>query len=153
GSTYRHAYAPPASDRRRRASPSDIRRAVRRRSRCRGRTRPPRSSVARLLAAEVEQILSDAPDLHFLGTLGDAIAAVVAVDVFERQCTAVTDAAMHLHRPISRLAAQPVGPEVTDRDHVADLQRILAVHLPGGAEDEVAHQFVFGPELDQRKLN
>src|SRR5258705_12562154 len=101
-STCRHAYAPPASDRRRRASPSDIHRAAPRRSRCRGRTRPPRSSVARTLAAEVEQILRDAPDLHFLGTLGDAIAAVVAGGLPQRPGRGGTQTPKHLHPPTTR---------------------------------------------------
>src|SRR5258706_8857196 len=114
GSTCRHACAPPVLDLCRRASRSDIHRAAPRRSRCRGRTRQPLSSAARTLAAEVEQVLRDAPNLHFLGTLGDAIAAVVTVDVLERQRAAVTDAAMHLHCPVSRLAAQPDGAEVAD---------------------------------------
>src|SRR5258708_30448130 len=111
GSTCRRACARPASDRRHRASPSDTRRAVRRRNRRRGRARPAPSSPAGLLATEVEQILRDAPDLHFLGTLGDTIAAMVAVDVFEPQCTAVTAAALHLPRPITRLPAPPGGPD------------------------------------------
>src|SRR5258708_19498976 len=63
------------SDWRRQASPSGTRRAARRRNRCRGRARSAPSSPARLLAAEVEQILRHAPDLHLLGALGDAVAA------------------------------------------------------------------------------
>src|SRR5258708_27227266 len=66
------------SDWRRQASPSGTRRAARRRNRCRGRARSAPSSPARLLAAEVEQILRHAPDLHLLGALGDAVAAVGA---------------------------------------------------------------------------
>src|SRR5260370_7726857 len=135
------------SDWRRQASPSGTRRAARRRNRCRGRARSAPSSPARLLAAEIEQILRHAADLHFLGALGDAIAAMMAIDVLERQRAAVADAAMHLHRPVRRLAAQPVGAEVTDGYHVADLQRILPIHLPAVPELEIPHQSFFSPQL------
>ena len=107
----------------------------------------------RPLAAEAEQILRHAAHLNFLRALGDAIAAVVAIDVLERQSAAVAHAAMHLHRAVGGLAAQPVRAEIADRHHVADLQRVLPIHLPGGAEDEVAHHLVFRPEFDERKLN
>src|SRR5438067_5901200 len=106
-----------------------------------GRRRSPAHSSCstRALAAEAEQVLRDAAHLHFLRSLGDAVATMMAIDVFERQCAAISHAAVHLHSAIRRLAAQPVGAEITNRYHVADGQRILTIHLPGCAEDEVAH--------------
>src|SRR6267142_1089099 len=47
-----------------------------------------------------EQESRDLALLDFLAAFGDAVAAVMAVDVFERLVTRVTHAAMHLHGAI-----------------------------------------------------
>ena len=44
--------------------------------------------------------------LDLLAPLGDAIPAVVAVDVLEGLVAGVADAAVHLHRAVGRLAAE-----------------------------------------------
>src|SRR5690348_6235069 len=58
---------------------------------------------------EAEQVACHPPHLDLLGPLGDAVAAVVPVDVLERLVPGVAQAAVHLHGPVGRLAAQPVG--------------------------------------------
>jgi hypothetical protein len=60
--------------------------------------------------------------LDLFRALGDAVAAVVAIDVLERLVARVAHAAMHLHRPVGGVAAQPVGPVVAHRDLVADTE-------------------------------
>src|SRR5882757_5867182 len=75
------------------------------RARSLGRVRAPRGSrCLRLFAqaliaarAELEHPLRHPPNLDLLGALGDPIAAVVAVDVFERLVPAVAESAVDLH--------------------------------------------------------
>src|SRR5829696_8674697 len=78
--------------------------------------------------------------LDFLAAFGDAVAAVVAVDVFERLVTRIAHAAMHLHGAVGGFAAQAVCPEVTHRDsigeRVLDLRLRELVHLPCGLADQ-----------------
>src|SRR5216684_2614787 len=80
------------------------------------------------------------PLLDFLAAFGDAVAAMVAVDVFERLVTRVTHAAMHLHGAIGGLAAQPVRPKIAHRDlvgeRVLDLRLREFVHFPCGLADQ-----------------
>src|SRR5216683_5456087 len=56
------------------------------------------------------------PLLDFLAAFGDAVAAVVTVDVFERLVARIAHAAVHLHGAVGSLAAETVGPEITHRD-------------------------------------
>ena len=105
------------------------------------------------LLAEGEQVLRHATHLHFLRAFGDPVAAMVAIDMLEGEGAAVTHAAMHLHGAVGGLAAESVRAEIADRHHVADLQRILPIHLPGGAEDESPQHLVLRPELDERELH
>src|SRR3954464_13011353 len=53
--------------------------------------------------------------LDFLAALGDAVAAVVAIEVLERLVAQIAHGAMPLHGAVGGLAAQPVGPEITHR--------------------------------------
>src|SRR5205823_13000439 len=80
------------------------------------------------------------PLLDFLAAFGDAVAAVVAVDVFERLVARIAHAAMDLHRAVGRLAAQAVGPKITHRypvgERVLDLRLRELVHLPCGLADQ-----------------
>src|SRR5664279_5434662 len=63
-----------------------------------------------------EQESRHLPLLDFLAAFGDAVAAVVAIDVFERLVARIAHAAMHLHGAVGSLAAQPVRPEITHRN-------------------------------------
>src|SRR5207245_2858714 len=74
-----------------------------------------------------EQESGDLAFLDFLAAFGDAVAAVMAVDVFERLVARITHAAMHLHGAVRRLAAQPVRPEIAHRDFVRE--RVLDLRL------------------------
>src|SRR6202045_3470154 len=86
-----------------------------------------------------EQESGDLALLDFLAAFGDAVAAVMPVDVLERLVTRVAHAAMHLHGAVGGFAAQTVGPEITHRDlvrhGVLDLGLREFVHLPGGLAD------------------
>src|SRR6185369_7741119 len=83
-------------------------------------------------APEAEQGAGDAADLDLLAALGDAVAAVMAVDVLERRVARIADAAMDLDRPVRRLADQPVGAVIRHRHPFADVHVVLAVEVPGG---------------------
>src|SRR4051794_4433527 len=67
-----------------------------------------------------EQEASDLALLDFLAAFGDAVAAVVTVDVFERLMARITHAAMHLHGAVGGLAAQPVRPVIAHRNLVGE---------------------------------
>src|SRR5262245_57813229 len=74
--------------------------------RCRVAGDPPLGCA---LAAHVaEQVARHLAHLDLLGAFGDAVAAVVAVDVLERLVARVADAAVHLHRAVGRLADQAI---------------------------------------------
>src|SRR5207248_873681 len=60
-------------------------------------------------AAVAEHLLRDAAHLDLLGAFGDAVAAVVAVDVLERHVARVADAAVHLHGAVCGVADEAVG--------------------------------------------
>src|SRR5215217_7587708 len=87
-----------------------------------------------------EQESRDLPLLDFLAAFGDAVAAVVAVDVFERLVARIAHAAVDLHGAVGGFAAQAVCPEVAHRDaigeRVLDLRLRELVHLPGGLADQ-----------------
>src|SRR3954464_11204307 len=78
--------------------------------------------------------------LDFLAAFGDAVAAVVAVDVLERLVSRTAHAAMYLPGAVGGLETQPVGAEITHRHFVG--QRLLhfdlreAVHFPRGLADQ-----------------
>src|SRR5713226_1906563 len=74
-----------------------------------------------------EQKSRDLALLDFLAAFGDAVAAVMAVDVLKRLVARVTHAAMHLHGAVGGLAAQPVRPKIAHRNLVGE--RVLDLRL------------------------
>jgi len=72
-----------------------------------------------LSTADSEKLLSNLAHLDFFGAFGDAIAAVMPIDVFERHVSRVADAAAGLHRPVRRVVREPVGAVVAHRHEVA----------------------------------
>src|SRR5690348_8680395 len=78
----------------------------------RGRTGRLSAVITLLLAAHAEEVARDAADLDFLRTLGDAVAAMVAIDVLEWLVARIAQAAMDLDRKVCRLAGKPIAPVV-----------------------------------------
>src|ERR1700687_5200020 len=78
--------------------------------------------------------------LDFLAAFGDALAAVMAVDVLERLVARITHAAMHLHGAVGGLAAQPVRPVIAHGnlvgERVLDLCLRQLVHFPRSLADQ-----------------
>src|SRR4051812_47434453 len=99
---------------------------------------PRRSPLARAHIAE--QKSRDLALLDLLAAFGDAVAAMVAVDVLERLVARIAHAAMHLHGAVGGFAAQPVRPEIAHGHLVG--QRVLdfslreLVHFPRGLADQ-----------------
>src|ERR1700716_1010935 len=95
--------------------------------------------------------------LDFLAALGDAVAAVMPVDVFERLVTRIAHAAMYLHGAVGGLAAQPVRPVIAHRDlvgeRVLDLRLRELIHLPRGLADQQPQHLRLGRKLHQRPLD
>src|SRR5690349_22705766 len=77
-------------------------------------------ALRRPLLHKAKHVSGDAPHLDFLAALGNAVAPVVTIDMFKRLVARVAQAAMHLHGPVRRLAAQAIGPVVAHRDLVGD---------------------------------
>src|SRR5271166_6739970 len=102
---------------------------------------------------ELEQSLGHPPNLDFLGALGDPVAAVMAIDVFERLVAAVAETAEDLHGAVGRVAHQPVGPVVRPRHFVGDLHVVVAVQVPGRVIDQQTDHLGLGLQLGQRPLH
>src|SRR6478672_6240980 len=102
---------------------------------------------------EAEQVARHPPHLDLLGPLGDAVPAVVPVDVLERLVPRVAEPAVYLHGPVGGLAAQPVG-HVVAHGHLVRLgQRPVGVHTPGRLVDEGTEHLALRLQLDQRELD
>src|SRR3954453_5459925 len=110
-------------------------------------------SLRCLLAHEAEQVAGDAPHLDLLGALGDAGAAVVAVDVLERLVARVAEAAVHLHGAVGGVAAQSVADVVAHRYLLADGERAVGVHLPRRLVDQRAQHVGLRLQLHERELD
>src|SRR5258708_34654945 len=104
-------------------------------------------------AREAEQMRRHFADLDLLRAFGDAITAVVAIDVLERLVAGITDATVHLDCQIRRLAAEPVAAVVRHRHPIGYLEAVLAVEVPGGLVDKVAHYLAFRMQLGKRPLD
>src|SRR5436190_13805490 len=78
-------------------------------------------------AAEAEQVLADLAHLDLFRSFGDAIAAVVPVDVLERHVPAVAETAARLHCPVGGVTRETVGAVVAHRDEVRHLHVVLPV--------------------------
>src|SRR5438270_8106285 len=88
---------------------------------------------------DAEHALRHAANLDLLRAFGDAVPAVVAVDVLEGLVTRVADAAVHLDGEVGRLAHQTVGLIVRHRHLVRDGHVVVAVEMPRRLVNEVAH--------------
>src|SRR6266851_4487531 len=95
--------------------------------------------------------------LHFLSSLGDAVPAVVAIDVFKGLVPGVADTPVYLHGPVRSFTAEPVCPVVAHGNLVRQSLLYLGmghlVHLPGGLADQQAQHLALCGELDQGPLN
>ena len=102
---------------------------------------------------EAEQVARHPAHLDLLGALGDAVPAVVPVDVLERAVPRVAQAAVHLHGAVGGLAAQPVGHVVAHGNLVGLGERPVGVHAPRGLVDERPQHLALRLQLDQRELD
>src|SRR5712672_3387667 len=95
--------------------------------------------------------------LHFLSSLGDAVPAVVAIDVFKGLVPGVADTPVYLHGPVRSFTAEPVCPVVAHGNLVRQSLLYLGmghlVHLPGGLADQEAQHLALCGELDQGPLD
>src|SRR5947209_16601488 len=106
---------------------------------------------------EAEEMTGDFSHLDFFRSFGDAIAAMMAIDVLKRFVARIADAAMDLHGPICGFAAETVGPIVAHRHFVGEAFFHLGfrhlVHLPCGLADQQPQHFGLRGQLHQRPLN
>src|SRR5690606_28906770 len=72
-------------------------------------------ALGRLARHETEQVSGDSAHLDLVGPLGDAVAAVVTVDVLERLVPRVAAPAEDLHRLVGGVTAQAIGLVVAHR--------------------------------------
>ncbi len=71
--------------------------------------------MLKLSATEAKEMLSYFAHLNFFGTFGDAVAAVMAIDVLKGHMSAVANSATGLHRPISGVTYQTVRAVIAHR--------------------------------------
>jgi len=100
-----------------------------------------------------EHVARHPPHLDFLGALGDAVPAVVTVDVLEGLVPRVAQATVHLHGAVGGVTAQPVGHEVAHGDLVGLGQRPVLIHAPRRLVDERPEHLALRLQLDQRELD
>ena len=72
--------------------------------------------MLKLFATEAKEMLSYFAHLNFFGTFGDAVAAVMAIDVFKGHMPAVSDSPARLHCSISGVTHQTVSAVIAHRD-------------------------------------
>ena len=112
---------------------------------------------ARFPSDETEQVAGDLAHLDLFRTFGDPVATVVAVDVFERLMPRIPHAAVDLHRPVSHLADQPIGPVVAHRHLVGqrpgDFGSGHPVHFPSGLADQLPQHLDLRRGLDKWPLD
>jgi hypothetical protein len=84
---------------------------------------------------------------------GDAVSAMVPIDVLERHVPAVTHAAARLHGPVGGVTRQPVGAVVAHGHQVGDLQRRFLVEHGGRVTHQLPEHGRLGVQLDQRELD
>src|SRR5690606_24237901 len=77
-----------------------------------------------------EQVPGDLAHLDLLRPLGDAVPAVVAIDVFERGVPGVAESTVDLEAPLRGVADHTVRPVVAHRHPVADRQMVDPPDLP-----------------------
>ena len=86
-----------------------------------------------------KQVTRHFPHLDLFTAFGDPVATVVAINMLKRFVPLIANPAMHLHRPVSRVATQAIGAVVTHRDLVRQTLRDLRlghlIHFPSGLED------------------
>jgi hypothetical protein len=109
------------------------------------------------IADVAEQVTGDLAQLDLVAAFRDAIAAVMAVVVFELAMTRIAHAAVDLHGLVRCGAGEAVRPVVADRHRVRQLRRHLAladtVHLPGRLQRERSQGLVFAVQLGEAELD
>src|SRR5712675_1991681 len=84
------------------------------------------------LLHKAKHVTGDPSYLYFLRSLGDAIAAMVTIDVFEGFVSRIAKTAVHLHRAIRCVTTQPVRDVIAHRHFVRYRKRAVFVHHPRG---------------------
>ena len=97
-----------------------------------------------ILAQKPEQVPGDLADLDFFRPFGDAVAAVMAVDMLERLVAGVALAAEDLHGSIGGLPDQTVGAVVGHGNLLGHRHVVVLVKIPGGLMNQIADHFGFG---------
>jgi len=104
-----------------------------------------------------KQVSSYLPHLNLFRSFSDSVSSVMPPDVLERLLSAVAISTVDLHRPIRRLAAQPIAPVVAHGDVHAELELHFpvrhGVHFGGRLADQVAQHHALRRELDNGELD
>jgi hypothetical protein len=83
--------------------------------------------MLKLFAAETKEMLADFAHLNFFGTFGDAVAAVMAVDVLKGHMSAVANSATGLHRPIGGITDQTISSVIAHRHKMRELHKAFNI--------------------------
>jgi hypothetical protein len=108
-------------------------------------------------AHKPEQMPRHLAHLNLFGTFGDAVAAVVAVNMFKWPVARIAHAAVDLHREIGCVAAQAIRFVIAHADLVRQANGDFGfghhVHLRRRLVDQQPEHFSLGLQLNQRKLD
>ena len=96
-------------------------------------------------------------DLNFFRAFGNAVSAMVAINMLKRHMARITDAAMHLNGAVGRLADQPIGPVIAHGDFIGQIYRHFGfahlIHLRRRFIDQIADHLAFRVQFGERKLD
>ena len=99
------------------------------------------------------EVLAHLAHLDLFRALGDAVTAVMTVDVLERHVPAVTDPSTGLHGPVGGVAGQAVRSIVAHGDLMGDLHVVALVELGGGGSHEEPKGGRVGMQFHEGKLD
>ena len=96
-------------------------------------------------------------DLYLFRAFGNAIAAVMAINMLKRHMARIADAAVGLNGLVGRLANQTIGAVIAHRHFIGQINRHFGfahrIHLRRGFINQIADHFGFRMQLGERKLN
>lgn len=110
-------------------------------------------ALGRLLLHVTKHVACNPANLNFLCTFRDAIPAMMPIDVFKRLVPGIPQAAMNLHRLISRLAAQTIRLIITHRHLVGDRKIAIGIHHPSGLVNQGPQHLTSRLKFRQGKLD
>lgn len=95
----------------------------------------------------------DFTNLDLFRTFGNAVPAVMAIDVLKWKVPGITHPTMRLHCEIGGLAYKPISAVVDHGDLIGNFHVVFLVEVPRGLVDEISNEFIFRVGFCKRELD